>query len=50
MPFTLFFDSARAIARALDSGLLLPRESLLPLQNEHQRVPAQLAATMFRVS
>jgi hypothetical protein len=36
MPFTLFFDSARAIARALDSGLLLPSESLLPLQNEHR--------------
>jgi hypothetical protein len=49
MPLTLVFDSAAAIARVLDSGLLLPSESLLPLQNEHQRVPAQPAATTCRV-
>jgi hypothetical protein len=40
MPFSLLFDSAAATARVWDSGLPLPTQSLLPLQNENQAVTA----------
>jgi len=38
MPFSLLFDSAAATARVQDSGLPLPTQLLLPLQDENQVV------------
>ena len=52
MPFSLLFDSARAIARVLDFGLPLPGQSLLPLPDENPVVAAKTLLAMaglFRI-
>jgi hypothetical protein len=52
MPFSLLFDLTAATARVWDSGLSLPTQSLLPLEDENQVVTrlARRGKSVTRVS